>query len=274
MLSGVRVVALLAVHDEERFVGGCIEHLSSHGVETYVIDNGSTDQTAEIAEGYSGRGLAGIESFPRDGEYRWLRLLARKSELAAILDADWFLHVDADEIRLPPRSGSTLAGALAEVDRAGYNAVDFVEFTFVPTREHPDHDHPRYQETMRAYYPFLPRSPDRLNAWKRQDEPVDLVSSGGHVVAFPGLRRYPEAFRMRHYLFLSVEHAIRKYAERVYAADEVEAGWHRKRAALTPGDVTLLPESELRTYVSDDELDPSGPWTEHPLFGRTAAEVR
>ena len=33
---------------------------------------------------------------------------------------------------------------------------------------------------------------------------------------------------MRHYLFLSVEHAIRKYVERGYAADEVEAGWHRQ----------------------------------------------
>ena len=38
--------------------------------------------------------------------------------------------------------------------REGYNAVDFLEFTFVPTREHPDHDHPRYQETMRGTTPF------------------------------------------------------------------------------------------------------------------------
>ena len=79
---------------------------------------------------------------------------------------------------------------------------------------------------------------------------------------------------MRRYLFLSVEHAIRKYAERVYAADEVEAGWHRKRVALRPEDISLLPETELRTYVSDEALDPSDPWTEHPLFGRAAVEVR
>jgi glycosyltransferase involved in cell wall biosynthesis len=267
----VRVVALLAAYDEERFIGGCIEHLAAHGVETYLIDNESTDSTVEIAERYRGRGLAGVETFPRRGSYHWLRLLARKAELGATLDADWFVHVDADEIRLPPRPGVTLAEALAEAGRDGYNAVNFLELTFVPTREHPDHDHPRYEETMRWYYPYLPRFPDRLNAWKRQPRRVDLASSGGHRVDFPGLRMYPESFRMRHYLYLSVEHAVRKYVERTYDPLEVEVGWHRLRAALRSEDVELLPEERLRTYVSDDALDVSAPWTSHPLFARAAA---
>jgi hypothetical protein len=267
----VRVVALLATHDEERFVGGCIEHLAAHGVDTYLIDNGSTDSTVAVAERYRGRGLIGVEPFPRDGSYAWLPLLARKAELAATLDADWFLHVDADEIRLPPRGGITLADALTQADEAGYTAVNFLELTFVPTREHPDHDHPRYLETMRWYYPFLPSFPNRLNAWKRQEQPVDLVSQGGHVVSFPGLRMCPESFLMRHYLFLSVEHAVRKFVGRAYDPEELEAGLHRRRALLRAEDVSLLPEPELRTYVSDDLLDTSEPRTEHPLFARVGA---
>jgi hypothetical protein len=119
---------------------------------------------------------------------------------------------------------------------------------------------------MRWYYPFLPAFPNRLNAWKRQERPVDLVTEGGHVVSFPGLRRYPESFPMRHYLFLSVEQAIRKFVERVYDPEELEAGLHRQRAALRAEDVVLQPESELRAYVSDDLLDTSEPWTRHPLF--------
>jgi len=267
----VRVVALLAAYNEERFVGGCIEHLASHGVETYLIDNESTDATVEIAERYRGRGLVGRETFPRDGAYRWRRLLRRKAELAATLDADWFVHVDADEIRLPPRPGVILAEALAEVDRAGYNAVNFLELAFVPTREDPDHDHARFRETMRWYYPYLPRFPDRLNAWKRQKGPVELASSGGHRVEFAGLRMYPDSFRMRHYLYLSVPHAIRKYVERTFDPQEVEAGLHRARAALRADDVELLPESELRSYVSDDELDVSEPWAHHPLFAHVGS---
>jgi glycosyltransferase involved in cell wall biosynthesis len=267
----VRVVALLAAYDEERFVGGCIEHLAVQGVETYLIDNESTDATVEIAERYRGRGLAGIESFPRQGSYPWLRLLERKEELAATLDADWFVHVDADEVRLPPRPGISLADALAEVDRQGDNAVNFLELTFVPTREHPDHAHPRYEETMRWYYPYLPRYPDRLNAWKRQARPVDLATSGGHRVDFEGLRMHPQPFLMRHYLYLSVEHAIGKYVQRAYDPQELEAGWHRLRAALRAEDVQLLPQADLRTYVSDESLDVSAPWTQHPLFARAPA---
>jgi glycosyl transferase family 2 len=269
----VRVVALLATYDEERFVGACIEHLAGQGLDVYLIDNGSTDATLEIAEHYIGRCLLGIEVLPRSGVYSWRPILARKAELAASLHADWFMHVDSDEIRLPPRSSTTLAEALADVDVAGYNAVNFQEFTFVPTQEAPDHDHPRFRETMRHYYPFLPRFPHRLNAWKQQDGPVDLVTSGGHCVDFPGLRMFPESFPMRHYLFLSVEHAIRKYVLRAYDPAEVEGGWHRSRSALRPDSIALLPESKLRLYESDDLLDASDAWAHHPLFaGASDAE--
>lgn len=270
----MQVVALLATFDEERFVAHCIEHLVSQGVEVYVIDNESTDATVEIAERYRGGGLLGIETFPRDGAYAWAPLLRRKAALASALEADWFLHVDADEVRLPPRSGMTLAEAFAAVDLQGFNAVNFLEFTFVPTLEDPDHDHPRYAESMRSYYPYLPSFPDRMNAWKRQDQPVDLAANGGHRVDFPGLRMYPESFRMRHYLFLSAEHAIRKYVERAYDPREIEAGWHRRRAALRAEDIALLPDSDLRVYVTDDELDASDPWAEHPLFAGAETSAR
>jgi len=262
----MRVVALLATHNAERFVGGCIEHLVRHGVETYVIDNESTDATVETVERFRSRGLAGLETAPRQGAFALRTLLARKEALAATLAADWFIHLDADEIRLPPRSSVTLAEAIAEVDALGYNAINFQEFTFVPTQEAPDHDHPRFRETMRHYYPYLPEHPNRLNAWKRQDAPVDLTSRGGHRIDFVGLAPYPDSFPMRHYLYLSVSHAISKYVERVYDPAAVESGWSRRRAALTADSVTLLSGVELRESSSDDDLDPSDPWLEHPLF--------
>ena len=141
--DSVRVVALLATHNEERFITGCLEHLIGQGVEVYLIDNCSADRTVEIAERYLGHGLIDIETFPRaEGVYKWRSILERKEQLATMLEADWFMHVDADEIRLPPHSARTLAQTFAEVDAQGYNAVNFLEFTFVPTREAPDHDHP------------------------------------------------------------------------------------------------------------------------------------
>lgn len=269
----MRVVAILASYNEERFIAGCLEHLFTQGVEAYLIDNCSTDKTVEIAERYLGCGLIGIESFPRDeGMYRWRAILERKEELAATLEADWFMHADPDEVRLPPCSDRTLAQAFAEVDARGYNAVNFMEFTFVPTREAPDHDHPRFQQTMRWYYPFLRRFPQRRNAWKRQPGRVELASTGGHRVRFPGLCMYPESFKMRHYLFLSVPHAIRKWVHRNYDPAEIENGWHLPRPSLTPNKIELPSRKELRQFTSDDDLVASDPQTEHPFVRQTVQQ--
>ncbi|MEQ1700901.1 MAG: glycosyltransferase family 2 protein, partial [Ilumatobacteraceae bacterium] len=73
--------------------------------------------------------------------------------------------------------------------------------------------------------------------------------------------------RMKHYLFLSHEHAARKYAGRLYSAEEVEQrGWHGWRAALRSSDITLPSLTDgLRVTSSDDDLDPSNPWTQHWL---------
>jgi len=262
----MRVVALLATYNEERFVGGCIEHLAGQGIETYLIDNASTDATVGIAGRFD---LAGFETALRDDVYAWRPLLKRKEVLAETLDADWFIHLDADEVRLPPRSGVTLADAIAEIDVLGYNAINFQEFTLVPTIEAPDHDHSRFQETMRHYYAYFPGRPDRLNAWKRQDARVELAASGGHQVSFAGINVYPDSFPMRHYLYLSAAHAVSKYVERVYDPGEVESGWHRRRAALRAEDVTLLSQAELKETNADDDLNVSDPVSAHPLFGRS-----
>jgi Glycosyl transferase family 2 len=262
----MRVIALLATYNEERFVASCLEHLIESDVEVFLIDNESSDATVEIARTYLGDGLVDVEIFPRTGVYSWRPLLGRKSELAMTLDADWFLHVDADEVRLPPSSTLTLADALSDVDRQGYNAVNFQEFTFVPTQENPDHDHPNFEQTMRWYYPFLPAGLHQLKAWKRSTGPVELAASGGHEARFADRRVYPEAFPMRHYFFLSVPHAVRKFAERRYDVGEVAAGLHVARASLDEEDIHLQPESELRKYVSDDGLDASSPRTRHSLF--------
>jgi glycosyltransferase involved in cell wall biosynthesis len=259
----MRVLAILATHNEHRFIAGCLEHLIGQGIDVYLIDNDSTDDTLNIAERYRGRGLAGIENFPRSGVFDWYSLVRRKEVLAAELDADWFMHVDADEIRLAPRRGQTLRETIAEVDSRGWNAIDFMEFTFIPTREEPDHDHPGFLRTMRHYYPFAPFRPHRLNAWKRQPGPVELAWSGGHHVRFPDLRIYPEQFRMRHYLFLSVGHFLEKYGRRIFSEKELEQGWHGWRADFDPARIALPSQKEMRFWTGDDDLEPSNPRTSH-----------
>jgi glycosyltransferase involved in cell wall biosynthesis len=259
----VKIVAIVQTFNEQRFIGGCLDHLAEQGISAYLVDNESTDETVAIAERRLGRNLIGIETLPREGNYSQRKQLARKQELAQTLDGDWFMHVDADELRVATEPGQSLEQAIAQIDEAGYNAVNFLEFTFVPTREEPDHDHENYAQTMRFYYPFLPRFPHRLNAWKRQDGPVDLSSSGGHRVKFPGLSMAPESLYMRHFLFLNAAHAARKFGPGRYAPEEVASGWHGWRARLDPTMIELPCQRDLREYVTDDLLDPSDPRTKH-----------
>jgi hypothetical protein len=263
----VRVVAVLAVRNEERFLAACLENLFRQGVQVYLCDNQSDDRTLEIAERYRGRGLIGVETIRYDGVFHWQRLLRRKEELFQTLDADWLMHVDADEIHLPPRSHPTLAYALADADAGGYDAVEFSEFTFIPTHEAPDHDHPDFQRTLRTYYPFKPRSPHCVRALKKRDGPMEIAWSGGHHVRFASeAKLYPRPFLMRHYQFLSTAHAVSKYTSRRYDDDEVRArGWHGWRPLLRAEQIQLPSASDLRASVADDDLDSSEPWTGHWL---------
>ena len=267
----MRIVALLATYNERRFIGPCIEHLHAQGVESYLIDNGSTDGTLEIAEAHLGKGLTGIEHLPRDGVYRWRALLRRKEELARELDADWFLHHDADEFRLPAANRATLAESLEVADREGFNTVNFIEFTFLPTRESPDHDHPDFRRTLLTYYPFQPAPQHQVNAWKASDaEDLGLARSGGHRLDFAGIRLQPQPLPMRHYLFLSPAHAVEKYVQRSYDPDEVATGWHGWRASLAAAQIELPSEVELRVD-GGGPLDAGNPRTTHFIDPAAAA---
>jgi glycosyltransferase involved in cell wall biosynthesis len=257
----MRVVAVLAVRNEARFIRGCIEHLAAENVEVYVIDNESTDDTRAIVQEYVGSCVIGVETLPYAGVFSLRAQLRRKEALCATIDADWFMHVDADEIHQAP--GLRLRESFARSEAAGYNAVNFIECTFIPTAEQPHHDHPHYRETMRWYYPFVPAFPHRLNAWKRQPVPVDLTSSGGHLVCFDGLRMDPRSLVMRHYLFLSGDHAVRKYQLTSFDPAECADGWHGWRASVDFRMLQLPGCRELRESPSSGDLDCSNPWQAH-----------
>jgi len=259
MIAPMRIVALLQTYNEQRFIGDCLDHLAAQGVLAYLVDNESSDDTVAIAERRLAANLIGIETLARDGVFSLHRQLERKQELAQSLEADWFMHQDTDEFRVSPERGRSLAEAIARADEAGFNAVNFLEFVFVPTREQPDHDHDDYLRTMRSYYPVLPSFPNRLNAWKRQQGAVNLTHSGGHRVRFPGLKLAPQSLYSRHYLFLSADYAARKFTHKRYDPDEVARGWHRWRGGRDSDEIELPSQRQLRSYAEDHLLDPSRP---------------
>lgn len=260
----MKIVALIAARNERRFIAPCLEHLRVNGIQAWLIDNESTDGTAELAAKSGGDVLLGSETLAFSGRYRWAEILRRKERLAQELDADWFIHLDPDEFRSAPAWAATLLDAIAEADRRGFNAINFTEFCFIPTRESPEHDHANFRETLRSYYPFAPRAMNRVTAWKRQPRRVELALSGGHVVEFPGRKIFPEHFPMRHYIALGRAHAIEKYC-RTYDPGEMRIGWHGWRAKKAAADFALPPAAKLKTDDGRASLDARRPWRKHWL---------
>ncbi len=260
----MRALAILAAYNEAPFIQPVIRHLAAQGFESYLIDNDSTDGTLDLARQLEGNGLAGWEHMPREGVFEWSQLLRRKMLVAERVPADWYLHQDCDEFRLPPAGFGTMAEALESVDRDGFNAVNFQEFTFIPVRESPDHERADFQSTLRWYYCFEPFPMHRLNAWKRTSDPVNLLRVGGHQVDFPGRRIAPVQFRMRHYVMLSPSHAHRKY-DLMYSAEDARRGWFGWRNSARRQPLLLPPARALLTRVSDEQMVYRDPESEHIL---------
>jgi glycosyltransferase involved in cell wall biosynthesis len=278
--NSMRIIAMLTSYNESRFIGHILEHYLRNGIEVFLLDNESTDDTVEIASQYLDKNLIEIRTIPRSGKKEWVKMLALKEDLAESLKADWFIHADPDEFRSSPDSETTLAQAIADVDKQGYNAVNFMEFSFVPTKDEPDHDHPRFLQTMKYYYPFLPRPLNRLNAWRQPPrstnllksawktiryrkfrQPVaELVFSGGHQVRFDGIRPFPDDFKMRHYIVLSLEHAYKKYVSVSFEEGKKSGDW---RGGGDESFFHIPSAEELRLYQGEDSLDSSNPRTQH-----------
>src|SRR5262249_7491581 len=144
--------------------------------------------------------------------FDWDRILRRKAQLASELDADWFIHHDADEFRESPWADVTLKEAISRVDALGYNAIDFASLDFRPT------DDEFRGGDIRAAFPLYSDGASydkvQIRCWKKCAD-VDLASTGGHEARFDGRRVFPIRFLLRHYPIRGQSHGNRKvFAER------------------------------------------------------------
>ena len=244
-----RVTALMAAHNEEDIVGQVVRDLAEQGIGIYLLDHGSTDDTRGEVERAAGRALVGVERLDVEG-FSLQAILERKAQLARELDASWFINQDADEFRESPWTDVNLFEGIRWVDTVGYNAIDFEVLNFWPT-----HDDFRKGDDARAAFPLYERGGtfDRLQirAWKKVDGPFDLLSSGGHEVAFAGRRVFPLRFLLRHYPIRGQAHGERKvFQERRprFAASERQRGWHVQYDALPPGHRFLRDPKTLTAY--------------------------
>jgi hypothetical protein len=200
-----------------------------------------------------GKGVLGLERRKRRGEqhlFDWSGILKRKQALALELEADWFIHHDADEFRESPWLGITLAEAITRVDQAGWNAVDFAALDFWPVTE--QMATPRdIREAFAHCEPTGAWNYPQIKCWKRTTEEVDLVSSGGHEAIFTGRRVCPIRFLLRHYPIRGTAHGHRKvFAERIprFSPEDRSRGWHVQYDRFTESPTFIREASTLSLF--------------------------
>ncbi|MDQ1591836.1 MAG: hypothetical protein QOG71_2463 [Pyrinomonadaceae bacterium] len=239
--AGFRVVALMTAYNEADIIAASLRHLFAQGVEVYLLDNWSSDRTFEIAGEFLGHGLAGLERFPAGGashSYDWRELLRRVEELSQTIEADWFIHHDADELRESPWPGVSLRDGLYRVERSGFNSVDHTVVNFRPV----DNSFAANSdfESHFKFFEFGRTQPDyvQVKAWQNLGRKISLADSGGHDVQFDGRRVYPYKFLLKHYSIRSQRHGERKvFGERQprWNAGEKSMGWHTHYDVVRPG---------------------------------------
>lgn len=229
--SAFRVIAIISTYNEEDIIVPVINHLFNQEIDVYLMDNWSTDRTIEFARQFEPK-ILGIEHFPQHGPsptFDWEEILKRKEVLSQELNADWFMHYDADEIRESPWKDIKLRDAIYLVDQHGYNAIDFTLLNFFPIDNNFKPGSNLAQRLKYFQFNDLPGNEMQIKAWKKNTERVNLWETGGHSVKFLNRKVFPYKFIMRHYPIRSQSHGEKKViTERIlrYNTGEREKGWH------------------------------------------------
>ncbi len=173
----MRVAMILKVRDEDDILEDNFRFHRAQGIDLFLAtDNGSTDRTPEILEGFEGAGLARVfhepEADMHEHGHEWY---TRMAQLAATdHDADWVVVADADEFWWP--LARTLRDTLAAVpDR--YGLLFGARGEFVPAPEGPGTFAERL--TVRERHARL-----RPKIAFRADPTAVLWHRGGHDVAY------------------------------------------------------------------------------------------
>ena len=254
-----KICAIISVFNEEDIIREVVDRLIADGVDVFVIDNASSDASVEKIQALVGHGVVDIvrrEYFAAFGKsvYKWNEILKEKERIAATLNYDWYIHADADEIRLSPWQGLSLQESITRVDLEGFNAINFKVFNFRPTKSTAFNE--RIEASVTHYESAFGGDLKQVKCWKNTGL-VDLASSGGHYARIPGLKLYPVRFILKHYPLRSPVQSNRKlYIDRVpqFATEEVAKYWHRQYDGLVQQNEKIFEwaETGLREFDFKD----------------------
>jgi hypothetical protein len=255
-----KVCALMSIYNEEDIIEESVSKLIASGVDVYVIDNGSTDKTIEKISHLVGRGVVEIKTLHTEEDnkkvYKWELILEQIEKISKILMYDWFIFVDADEIRYSPWPGYSLLEGVERVNNEGYNLINFKLFNFrvnektVSAKE--------FENSLTHYSKPEENTSIQIKAWKKT-EIINITQYGGHIASVPNPKLYPVKFIHKHYPIRSIEHGFKKLRNErlnIYSEEEKNKGWHLHYSDVNFETLKgiIWKESELKFYSHNEEL--------------------
>lgn len=201
------VIGLMAVFNEEDILQQTLSYYTEIGINILIIDNGSTDNSLDIAKSFLGKGVLGIKEIPTD-TYRWEFLLDSLLKWSEEFDPDWCLLIDADTFLESPWHGKTLKEGIRDVAAQGYNVINFDNYEFWPVGEE------NTAETdVRKRLRYYTWADDRQEKCWKAYKGTRNSRKGGHALDLPDniqKKIMPENFIMRHYRIRSFDQGLRK----------------------------------------------------------------
>jgi hypothetical protein len=255
-----KVCAIMSVYNEEDIIEETIGKLISSGIDVYVLDNGCTDKTIEKISHYVGRGIVEIKKFLTEENnkkmYVWSLILNEIESVSKELKYDWFIFVDADEIRYSPWPGYSLLEGVERVDSEGYNLINFKLYNFRVTEKSiicKDY------ENSLPYYSLPESNSDiQIKAWKKSST-INISKFGGHIASVPNPLLYPIKFIHKHYPIRSIEHGFKKLKKErlnIYSELEKNKGWHLHYSDVNFETLKgiIWKQGDLKLYEHNSEL--------------------
>ncbi len=225
------VLAIVSVYNEADVIEQTIRFWIDNQVSVHVLDNWSNDGSFELVKSLAEK-YANIsyERFPEKSgnEYNFTEFLLRKQEINRQFKYDWYLHTDADEIRIGPWKNTNFRQSVAIVDSLGFNAIDFTVADFRPVED--GFNSSARLDDFFSFFEFGTRPGHfmQVKAWKAHDD-LNLVDNAGHDASFKGRKVFPLKFFLKHYPLRSKEQAQTKiFQNRLPRVEKAmkEKGWH------------------------------------------------
>lgn len=242
---------MLPVFNEEDIIQEVIEHLTSQEIPLVVLDNGSTDETYEICKKFLGKGILKLEQF-KSQSYKWDQILRILYDMALTQDPDWVIRSDSDEILETGIKNMTLKEGITQVDKAGYNLIQFNGFEFFMTNE--DNESEKSVRNRMKYYSC--QGDYFYRAWKYFPG-IRIGDTMGHYPIYPDSYKYkisPQKSVLRHYPFRSKKQAEKKMHSRIRGREkptsEFALDQHEKN--VLNQDFSSKIDSKLLTKYNED----------------------